>query len=163
MEQRNVVAFNFVRRQSETALMTIKRSETDYNANVKHQHLSSTRKGGVGRSLTFTPRDSSSPRVPMVTQRITLPERFRRKIRRKNSSNNLLGGIMVNGTSLTNIDESEQDEKGLDWEDRKSDMERALAWLKQELVSLIFLFLFSIFYLFFYAMIKVYVFKYQIY
>ena len=154
MEQRNIIAFNFVRRQSETSLM---HDIGDHNANILKSPQPQIR---VGRSMTFTPRDFSRP-GSTTTPRVTLPERFSRKIRRKKSevSSYITGGHHgvlngpgpvsvtgptsvlngpggVGGGSLTNIDESDPDED-IDWEDRKRDMGRAISWVRQELVCVI--------------------------
>ena len=133
MEKRDVSGFNFVRRRSETSLHRLKQ---DHNANFKF-NLSPR---PVKRSVTFTPRDVSRNSYDVITK-VTLPERFKQH---RSASSNVnkplisLAGTMSHAGLTDIVEDSAVTSAEVDWTDRKSDMDRAIHWIKQELVSTLY-------------------------
>lgn len=118
-----MIEFNFTRRQSDVSLNV----ELDCNAN----NIQSIKQGTktVKRSNTFTPREFTS--IKHTPKPIVLPERFRWKVRRRS----LASINLSNMSGLENIDEEQAFDFSQRWDDKKRDMEQALQWIRQELVS----------------------------
>lgn len=154
MEQRNVAGFSFIRRQSETSLH---RLNQDYNANVKKSAATYGTAASLYRSSTFHARDLHAGGRDVtgggggghhaMEVKVTLPDRFKSRLRRSNSASS--AGSTSSGKCLRDIDEdivvtgaSAGSPAGavvepvpVEWSERKSDMQRAIAWVKQQLVS----------------------------
>ena len=135
MDKRNVAGFNFVRRQSETSLHRMKQ---DHSANSKFGPSFRA----VHRSGTFTPRDVTHSSHD-VTAKVTLPERFQQSDPAKRLGTNTTSvSAAADANSVAGLSDIVEDTAAsiispdVDWTDRKLDMQQAIHWVKQELVSL---------------------------
>ena len=117
----------FVRRKSETSL-PVSNHSTEYSS--RFVALQSPR---LKRSPAFAPHEQLQ--AVKVARKVKLPERFESKLLAKKGASPAIRR-RVTKTAPPPPD-SDDDVISVEWKERKKDVDRALQWIKQELVSLV--------------------------
>ena len=115
----------FVRRKSETSL-PVGRNSSENNCcrfvGLQSPHM----------KRSFTPKEHLQ--AVKVARKVKLPERFESKLLAKKGAS---PAIRRRVTKTAPPPDSDDDVITVEWKERKRDVDRALQWIKQELVSLV--------------------------